>query len=162
VANSGADDEGLLGGGTDEYQGDTHADTDEYLSERLGPLVEAWQEMKEGWWNEAGHETFLDYFLAQEKRRARMGFQTIYSKREKRPGAQELPDTAPAEVDLEAVASDATRPREARSRQVNVKLTELGYEALSTAARTYGLRPSTLARLLIHRGAMAVLEKRDG
>jgi hypothetical protein len=44
---------------------------------------------------------------------------------------------------------------------VNVRLTRLGYEALAKAARTYGLRPTTLARLLIHRGAIAVLEAQE-
>ena len=38
------------------------------------------------------------------------------------------------------------------------RLTELGYDALAQAARGFGLRPTTLARLLIHRGAVAVIE----
>jgi hypothetical protein len=45
--------------------------------------------------------------------------------------------------------------------RVNVRLTQLGYEALAKAPRTYGLRPTTLARLLIHRGALAVLEGQE-
>ncbi|MDX6605609.1 MAG: hypothetical protein QOD14_149 [Solirubrobacterales bacterium] len=45
---------------------------------------------------------------------------------------------------------------------MNVRLTQLGYDALREAARAYGLRPTTLARLLIHRGALAVLEDQKG
>ena len=152
-------DEGAIGGGTDGYprgtdpdtdgyRADSDVDTDEFLSEALGSLAETWKGMKEGWWNEAGHETFLDYFLAEEKTRARMGLGSIYSKRKKRPRTGELPD--------------ATPPRGSRNRQVNVKLTDLGYQALVEAARVYGLQPSTLARLLVYRGALAVLENREG
>jgi hypothetical protein len=158
MAEDSTDDEGVVAGDTNGYRGDTDPDTDDYLSEKLGPLAETWKGMRKGWWNEAGYETFLDYFLAEEKSRARMGFRSIYSKRKKRPRSQALADVAPPDVDLEAVESDATLPRGSRNRQVNVKLTELGYEALSEAARTYGLQPTTLARLLIHRGALAVLE----
>jgi hypothetical protein len=64
-------------------------------------------------------------------------------------------------IDLEALAADATRSRRPRTRQVNVRLTELGYDALCQAAQSYGLRPTTLARLLVHRGALAVFEARE-
>jgi hypothetical protein len=97
----------------------------------------------------------------QEKSWARMGFSSIYRKRKRRPRTEELPDASPPALDLDAVASDATRPRSSCDRQVNVRLTQLGYEALAKAARTYGLRPTTLARLLIHRGALAVLESQE-
>jgi hypothetical protein len=154
----------MVSADTDGYPADTDLGTDEYpvndefLSDALGSLYETWKGMKEGWWNRAGYETYLDYFLAEERQRAQMGLRTIWNKRRKRPPTQELPDIAPGTVDLEAVAADATRPRESRARQVNVKLTDLGYQALSEAARAYGVRPTTLARLLIHRGALAVLE----
>ena len=114
--------------------------------------------MREGWWNQAGYETYWDLVKEDEAGWERMGFKSIFSKRRKRPHAGDLPDTAPAEIDLEALAKDATRPRGTRQRQVNVRLTQLGYDALCEAARIYGLRPTTLARLLIHRGAHAVLD----
>ncbi len=117
--------------------------------------------MKDGWWNQAGYETYWDYVQEQEKSWARMGFSSIYRNRKRRPRTEELPDASPPALDLDAVASDATRPRSSRDRQVNVRLTQLGYEALAKAARTYGLRSTTLARLLIHRGALAVLESQE-
>jgi hypothetical protein len=141
---------------------DSDSDSDRYLSEELGSLAEVWKRMREGWWNEAGYETFWDYFKAQEKSRARMGLQSVYAKRRKRPKTRELPDTAPPEIDLDDLAADATRPRASRGHQVNVRLTQLGHDALTEAARVYGLRPTTLARLLIHRGALAVIEAQRG
>lgn len=45
-----------------------------------------------------------------------------------------------------------------RARQVNVKLTDEDYEKLQRAARIYGVRPATMAQLLVNRGLRAVLE----
>ncbi len=156
------DSDGVMEGDTDRYQGDSEPDSDDYqLRESLGSLIDGWKAMKVGWWNQAGYETYWDYLREQEKNWARMGFSSIYGKRKKRPRTEALPDASPPALDLDAVASDATRPRGSRDRQVNVRLTQLGYEALVEAARTYGLRPTTLARLLIHRGALAVLENQE-
>jgi hypothetical protein len=158
-----------LVGDSDGYQSDSESDTDGYqsdsdghLSEDLGPLIDVWKGMKSGWWNQAGYETFWDYVQESEAKWARMGFNSIYNKRHKRPKTQDLPDGSPPDIDLDAVVADATRPRRPRDRQVNVRLTQVGYEALREAAHVYGLRPTTLARLLIHRGALAVLEEEKG
>jgi hypothetical protein len=154
--------EGVTAGDSDRYQADSESDSDGYqLDEGLGSLVETWKGMKQGWWNQAGYESYWDYVQEQEKNWARMGFSSIYRKRQNRPKTQELPDASLPELDVDAVASDAMRPRGSRDRQVNVRLTQLGYDALAKAARGYGLRPTTLARLLIHRGALAVLEVLD-
>jgi hypothetical protein len=169
MADESRDDVDVFSGDSDGYQSDSDADSDgyqsdseiasdRYLSEDLGPLIDVWKSMREGWWNKAGYETYWDYVQVSEKRWAQMGFQSIYKKRKRRPKSGDLPDASPPDLDLAALAEDATRPRNSRDRQVNVRLTELGYEALAQAARAYGLRPSTLARLLIHRGALAVLE----
>jgi hypothetical protein len=181
----GGPDEGLVAGDSDGYQSDSDADSgsdrgadsgidsDGYQSsntdqsgdadqfdEGLRPLIEQWKSMRRGWWNDAGYETYWDLVKEEEAGWHRMGFQSIHSKRKRPPkSSRELPDATPAEIDLDALAADSTRPRQARSRQVNVRLTELGYQALNDAAKAYGLRPSTLARLLIHRGAFAVLER---
>jgi hypothetical protein len=183
-------DEGVFGGDSDGYQPDSATDSDadsasdsaidsdgyhsgegaarfpddvEAYPEGVRPLIESWQRMREGWWNKAGYETYWEVVKEEEAGWERMGFRSKLRPRRKRPrSAQELPDSAPPEIDLDALAADAVRPRRARRRQVNVRLTELGYDALREAARAYGLRPSTLARLLIHRGALAVLERQKG
>jgi hypothetical protein len=47
--------------------------------------------------------------------------------------------------------------------RVTVRMTPMQYERLGEAARLYGVRPTTLARMLIKRGATAILdeERRD-
>ncbi len=142
MADDARNNEGLVAVDSNGYRRDTDPDTDDYLSRKLGPLAETWKGMKQGWWNGAGYETFWDYFLAEERKSARMGFRSIYKTRNKRPKTQDLPDNAPPELDLHALASDTARPRRTRNRQVNVKLTDLGYQALSEAARHYGLAPT--------------------
>jgi hypothetical protein len=68
--------------------GDSESDSDGYLSEDLGPLIDVWKGMKSGWWNKAGYETFWDYVQESEAKWARMGFDSIYKKRRKRPKPQ--------------------------------------------------------------------------
>jgi hypothetical protein len=53
------------------------------------------------------------------------------------------------------------RPERSRPRpmQVNVKLTKEEHELLLEAAEEYALPPSTLARVLVVRGAEAALKK---
>ena len=55
----------------------------------------------------------------------------------------------------------ATSPRkEARVvRQVGVKLTPGDYDMLVQAAELHGVAPSTLARMLVRRGAQAILDR---
>jgi hypothetical protein len=71
-------------GDSDGYQSDSESDCDGYrfedptLDEGLLPLIEVWRGMKEGWWNQAGYETYWDYVQASEKKWARMGFSSIY------------------------------------------------------------------------------------
>jgi hypothetical protein len=158
------DDSGL-DGDSDRYPGDStpdseaesaadsEADSNGYQSneaegfdEGLRPLIERWKSMREGWWNQAGYETYWDLVKEDEAGWKRMGFRSIYGKRRKRPKTAELPDATPPEIDMDALAADATRPRRRRECQVNVRLTQLGYVALREAARGYGLRPTTLAR----------------
>jgi hypothetical protein len=178
VAPGGVPDDGGFDGDSDRYPRDStpdsetdstldsEADSNGYQSEEadefdegLRPLIEQWKSMREGWWNQAGYETYWDLVKEDEAGWQRMGFRSIYDKRRKRPKTAELPDPTPPEIDMDALAADATRPRRRRECQVNVRLTQLGYDALREAARGYGLRPTTLARLLIHRGAIAVLER---
>jgi hypothetical protein len=168
------DDAALSNVDSDRYQRDSGPDSEidsnryqsdeaDQFDEELRPLIEQWKSMREGWWNKDGYETYWDVVKEDEAGWRRMGFPSLYDKRRKRPtSSRELPDATPLAIDLDALAADATRPRRRRERQVNVRLTQLGYDALCQAARAYGLRPATLARLLIHRGAFAVLEKEKG
>jgi hypothetical protein len=73
--------------------------------------------------------------------------------RRRKPPRSELPIA-------EIPEANPPRPRRATTkvRQVCVKLTDEGYESLAEAAAIYGVRPSTLARMLVHRGAGAVIE----
>jgi hypothetical protein len=165
AADSGADQpDRTVDSGTDSdgYLPGTVPDDDlEGFDEGMRPLIEQWKSMREGWWTKAGYESYWEVVKEDEAGWKRMGFRSIFDKRKKRPAsASELPDASPPEIDLNALAKDATRPRRPRDHQVNVRLTELGHTALREAAKQYGLRPSTLARLLIHRGAIAVLADR--
>lgn len=135
----------------------TDEDDAEEFDEELRPLVERWKSMREGWWNKAGYESYWEVVKEQELASKAMGLSSIFVQTREAPKVEDLPDVAPPPIDLDALAMDATRPRASRERQVNVRLTSLGYDALLEAARAYGLRPTTLARLLIHRGAHAVL-----
>jgi hypothetical protein len=47
----------------------------------------------------------------------------------------------------------------AASRQVGIRLKSFDYELLARAAELYGVAPSTLARMLVRRGARAILDR---
>ena len=49
--------------------------------------------------------------------------------------------------------------RQAAVRQVGVKLRPVQYDLLAQAAELYGVAPSTLAGLLVRRGAEAILPR---
>ena len=72
------------------------------------------------------------------------------------PGA-EVPEPR---IPGEEVAHVPVEPRELRrrGRQVNFKLRDSEAEDLDRAARIYGVRRATLARMLVNRGVKAILE----
>jgi hypothetical protein len=49
-----------------------------------------------------------------------------------------------------------------RDRQVNMRLTGDDHAKLEEAAKLYGVRPATMAQLLVNRGVRAVLEREAG
>jgi hypothetical protein len=58
------------------------------------------------------------------------------------------------------VLGEVDAPRwERRPAQVNVRFTVSERERLGAAADVYGLRPATLARLLVNRGTLAIVEE---
>jgi hypothetical protein len=74
------------------------------------------------------------------------------------PVDQPLPD--PNLVDGEAGELGPRRPLKAgRNNQVGIRLTAKDYEMLAEAAKLYGVAPTTMARMLVRRGALAVVER---
>src|SRR5262249_28415715 len=137
---------------SDGYQSDSETDSAgdsaRYRSETKAPpesdetlpdsIVAVYKRMREGWWNKAGFETFYDYVKHEDAKWEAMGWS-----RRSRPKTRDLPNSAPPDIDLEELAKDATRKGRPLPCQVNVRLSELGYNALSEAAERYGLSPST-------------------
>jgi len=70
-------------------------------------------------------------------------------------------DPPPASLPGDEIGDVGTVRRRAPVRQVGIKLRPADYEALASAAFLYGVRPSTMARLLVNRGARAVLESKQ-
>jgi hypothetical protein len=75
------------------------------------------------------------------------------------PSTRRRSDPSPASVPGDEIAEIGAVRRRAPVRQVGIKLRPADYEALASAAFLYGVRPSTMARLLVNRGARAVLEQ---
>jgi hypothetical protein len=65
------------------------------------------------------------------------------------------------DVVIEPTSSEIGRqlpePGPRRVRQVNIKVTDEGYSALTRVARSHGLPPATLARVLVARGVRSLL-----
>jgi hypothetical protein len=59
----------------------------------------------------------------------------------------------------EIAGSGALARRQVAVRQVGVKLRPVDYDLLTEAARLYGVAPSTLARMLVRRGAQAIIDR---
>ena len=67
----------------------------------------------------------------------------------------ETPSPGPGEPN-----EDRDRRRRIFTRQVCIRLAPEGYGELSRAADLYGVAPTTMARMLVSRGARAVLDSR--
>lgn len=99
-------------------------------------------------WKPLGFETFQDYIAHLNRMQDRFA-----------PLPRTARPPAPDVSELDAGKVEPPRASQMRRRQVNVKLREHEAEALERAADIYGLRPSTLARVLVNRGVDAVLER---
>jgi hypothetical protein len=133
--------------GTDGYQTQEHADRGRYDEEEDFDLAARFMEPEEGWWTRYGYRSLGEYL----RDKAEGPVRTWTPPRPKRS----IPTPQPPNPDPPPVPAR----RSGRWRQVAARLDEEGYEALTKAARIYGVAPSTMARLLIHRGAMAALEQ---
>lgn len=107
----------------------------------------------DAYWRSLGFSSQREFNEALERDQRRIG-----EKWRGRRGAPAVP-TAPMPGDEIA---DVPRARRKPLRQVGIKLRPDDYEALARAARLYGARPTTLARLLVNRGVRAVLEAERG
>jgi hypothetical protein len=113
-------------------------------------LAARFMEPSEGWWTRYGFESLGEYLRESETGRVRTWAPPKHKK------------TLPVPKLPEDVTQLPAPKRSGRRHQVATRLNDEGYEALVKAARIYGVAPSTLARLLIHRGAMAVVEMGTG
>jgi hypothetical protein len=109
--------------------------------------------------SQAGSEAFtgedaLPSPRREERRRERLRFFGLFH-RPKDP-VTGLPEIRRRDFDVEFGAQ-----RTRGGRQVNVKLSPALYEALCTAAEYYDTKPTSLARLLVARGARAIAEEID-
>ena len=62
--------------------------------------------------------------------------------------------------EIDFVAGGPPDREEPRDRQVNVRLDPRRYRDLCKAADLYGVAPTTMARMLVRRGVLAVLDER--
>ena len=112
------------------------------------PLERA-SEPSEGWWTGYGFASLGDYLREVDAGWERIGWSRKRAKR------SEVPVPDPPGVSASVPAPQ--RLREQRGRQVGVRLDASGYRALCEAARIYGVAPSTMARLLVHKGAVKIV-----
>jgi hypothetical protein len=104
-------------------------------------------EPSEGWWTNYGDRSLGEYLRESQEGPVR----TWSPPKPKRSiPVPEAPEPGPPPPQPNRLG---------RRRQVAARLDGEGYKALVEAARIYGVAPSTMARLLIHRGALAVVEK---
>jgi hypothetical protein len=89
----------------------------------------------------------------ESRRDRRRFFGLLHRHREPVTG---LPEIRRRDFDVE-FGAQTTRG----GRQVNIRLSPALYEALCTAAEYYDTKPTTLARLLVARGARAIAEEVD-
>jgi hypothetical protein len=99
-----------------------------------------------------GFSSFEDYLEWAEADQERL-HQLYWAHRRRDPPSASLPGDEIGDV--------GKVRRRTPVRQVGIKLRPADYEALASAAFLYGVRPSTMARLLVTRGARAVLESKQ-
>lgn len=114
-----------------------------------GPAAVEKPAAKQGFWIGLGFESreaYMSYLQRQQS------LQPGWRRGERVPVAR-MPADEVAEL-------ETPPPRlELRNRQVNVKLRRSEGKDLDSAARDFGVAPSTLARMLVNRGVKAILER---
>jgi hypothetical protein len=102
------------------------------------------------WWRQATTEQMWEFIEETDEKWARMGLGPRRSRKS-------IPDPS---LPRGAAPGEHGRGR-IRDRQVNVKLTARDHERLARVARSFGVRPATMAQLLVNRGLEAALDDRD-
>jgi hypothetical protein len=116
------------------------------------PSDEGQETEQDLYWRRLGfgsHQEFLD---GLERNQAKLDQWFPSARRRSDPPAASVPGREIGEVGV---------VKRAPVRQVGIKLRPADYEALASAALLYGLRPTTMARLLVNRGVRAALESHD-
>jgi hypothetical protein len=114
------------------------------------PEEEAEGERKPYWAGFESAEAYFDHILAERAKVQR------YLEPRPRRGQVPAPDFPGGD---EIVGSGELARRQAAVRQVGVKLKPVDYDLLAQAAELYGVAPSTLARMLVRRGAQAIIAR---
>ncbi|HSJ17031.1 MAG TPA: hypothetical protein VK920_02945 [Solirubrobacterales bacterium] len=102
------------------------------------------------YWRSLGFSSQREFNEAFEHDQRRIG--------EKWRRRRVAPAVPAASMPGDDIADIARVGRRKPVRQVGIKLRPDDYDALARAARLYGARPTTLARLLVNRGVRAVLD----
>jgi hypothetical protein len=112
-------------------------------------VVERNMEPSQGWWNDYGFASLGEYLKVSYEEGEKVA--TLFSRRKR----SRVPTPRGP-----SGASPEPRPiRAGRNRQVSIRLDDEGYENLAKAARIYGVAPSTMARLLVQKGARLAAEE---
>jgi hypothetical protein len=112
-------------------------------------VAEGRMEPSEGWWNDYGFDSFGEYLKASRRESEKVV--ALFSRRKR--------SAAPAAKLPGGGALPAKPSRGGRNRQVSIRLDDTGFDALQRAARIYGVAPSTMARLLVQKGAQQALDE---
>jgi hypothetical protein len=113
-------------------------------------ILERVSQPGEGWWTEYGFASLGDYL-----REVDAGWERIGWSRKRRRKRSDLP--APDAPSGGELPPPSRRLGDQQGRQVGIRLDAHGYQALCEAARIYGVAPSTMARLLVHKGALKIV-----
>ncbi len=142
--------------GSDGYQGGSdgyRSNIDEPGSaDSDATALETRSEEPQPAWARLGFSSFEEFIEGLEAEQARYSIFSDQTVRER------IPD--PNMVRGEAgELGPPPRGRAGRDRQVGIRMNAKDYGMLTEAAELYGVAPSTMARMLVRRGALAVTER---
>jgi hypothetical protein len=130
-------------GSTEEYP----RGTEEYSAQEEPPSPEAREGPAQEFWEREGYESLQAYMDA--------GWEAIGWSNRPAPRLSEVQGATPPAGKAPPPGKLPTRALKVH--QVNVKLTPSEYDTLTEAARRYAVATSTLAAVLVYRGAVAAL-----
>jgi hypothetical protein len=122
-------------------------DTDGYPADTDGYPGSAERPEADGWWVGYGYSSFEEYLEELEENHRR-----VWGRPKRR--RSELPSPTLGNPEVPRTGRVAGR----KSRQLCLKLSEQHYAELASAADSYGVKPTTLARMLVRKGVNAIVE----